>query len=85
MKNIIKSHKVVGRTSKGQRVRERREQTQRGGNEVTRCSGDGVRSLKVKLLNVPLPKRKVARWTLPLSCGYSGVHTLLAECVHALR
>lgn len=35
--------------------------------------------LEIKLLNVPLPKRKVARRAFPLSCGYPSVDTLFAE------
>jgi len=42
-------------------------------------------SLEIKLLNVPLPERKVACRALPLPCGYSSIHTLFAERVHALR
>jgi len=53
------------------------------GNETSAKMRAG--SLEVKLLNVPLPERKVARWALPLPCGYSGVHAVLAERVHALR
>jgi len=56
----------------------------RDGTRVTNASEE-MESLEVELLNVALPEREVARWTLPLSCGYSSVHALLAKRVHALR
>ena len=43
------------------------------------CERRGTGSLEEKLLDVPLPERKVARRTLALSCGYSGVYTLFTE------
>jgi len=56
----------------------------RDGTKVTNASEE-IKSLEVKLLDVALPECEVARWTLPLSCGYSSVYALFAKRVHALR